>query len=120
MGKSTSAQLLGRNHGYVYYEADCFGSLKNPYVPLDVDNPTMATILQKVLKGPGMEERKAVLKKANQCLDDLIQGRVYDKEVMLEYYRLMAENIASEKKRIGGNFAIATVLLTADVRAAIR
>ena len=24
MGKSTSAQMLGRDHGYVYYEADCF------------------------------------------------------------------------------------------------
>ena len=30
MGKSTSAQILGREHGYVYYEADCFGGLKNP------------------------------------------------------------------------------------------
>ena len=30
MGKSTSAQILGREHGHVYYEADCFGGLKNP------------------------------------------------------------------------------------------
>ena len=44
MGKSTSAQILGRDHGYVYYEADCFGGLKNPYVPLNVDNPTMAQV----------------------------------------------------------------------------
>ena len=28
MGKSTTAQILARNHGFVYYEADCFGSLK--------------------------------------------------------------------------------------------
>ena len=27
-GKSTTAALLGRDHGYVYYEADCFASLK--------------------------------------------------------------------------------------------
>ena len=120
MGKSTSAQLLARNHGYVYYEADCFGSLKNPYVPLDVENPTMAQMYQKALKGPGMEERKAVLKKATHCLDDLMQGREYDKEAILEYYRLLAANIDSEKKRIGGNFAIATVLLTAEIRAAMR
>ena len=27
MGKSTTAQILGRLHGYVYYEADCFGKM---------------------------------------------------------------------------------------------
>lgn len=42
MGKSTSAQILARNYDYVYYEADCFSALKNPFVPLNVDNPSMA------------------------------------------------------------------------------
>ena len=49
-----------------------------------------------------------------------MQGKEYDKEPLREFYRLMAANIASEKKRIGGDFAVATVLLTADIRAAIR
>ena len=31
-GKSTSAQMLARNFGYVYYEADCFNSCTNPYI----------------------------------------------------------------------------------------
>ena len=44
MGKSTSAQMLGRDHGYVYYEADCFTRLCNPYVPLNVDNPSLAQV----------------------------------------------------------------------------
>merc|ERR1719242_1750421 len=30
-GKSTSGQILGRDHGYVYYEADCFGMFANPF-----------------------------------------------------------------------------------------
>ena len=51
MGKSTSAQILARENGYVYYEADCFDKIKNPYVPLDVDDPSMAQIKQKPLKG---------------------------------------------------------------------
>ena len=51
MGKSTSAQLLGRYHGYVYYEADCFGGLKNPFNNLDSDNPTLDQIKMKNLKG---------------------------------------------------------------------
>merc|ERR1719204_1948885 len=35
MGKSTSAQILARDHGYVYYEADAFGGMLNPFNPLD-------------------------------------------------------------------------------------
>jgi len=120
MGKSTSAQLLARNHGYVYYEADCFMAFKNPYIPLDVANPSMAQIYQKVLKGQGLKERQAVVKKCQNAWGDLMAGNEYDKEVLIEYYRHMAEDIASEKRRIGGNFAIAHVLLTSEVRAAIR
>ena len=51
MGKSTTAQLLGRYHGYVYYEGDCFNSLKNPFIDLNADDPTMAQVKQKTLKG---------------------------------------------------------------------
>ena len=49
-GKSTSGQLLGRNHGYVYYEADCFGMFANPFVDPNVDEPTLQIAKQKPLK----------------------------------------------------------------------
>ena len=49
-GKSTSAQLLGRNHGFIYYEADCFMQLANPFVDLNVDEPTLAMGQQTPLK----------------------------------------------------------------------
>merc|ERR1719402_1604880 len=55
MGKSTAAQLLGRTKGYVYYEGDCFMGGRNPYIPLDVPNPSMAQMGQKFLKGDGIE-----------------------------------------------------------------
>lgn len=51
MGKSTTAQILAREKGFVYYEADCFGMMKNPYIPLDIDNPSLSTFKQKNLKG---------------------------------------------------------------------
>ena len=51
MGKSTSAQLLARNQGYVYYEADSFGGLLNPFNTLFGDNPSMDQAKQKCLKG---------------------------------------------------------------------
>ena len=49
-GKSTTAQLMGRDAGYVYYEADCALNFLNPFVPTDVDNPTLAAFKQKPLK----------------------------------------------------------------------
>ena len=51
MGKSTSAQYLAKDHGFVYYEADAFAHLRNPFVNLETDNPSMAITTQKVLKG---------------------------------------------------------------------
>lgn len=62
MGKSTSAQILGRDKGYVYYEADTFGLMKNPFVDLNADNPSMAQMSQKELKGTSV----------CQCLTELI------------------------------------------------
>ena len=49
-GKSTSGQLLGRNHGYVYYEADCFGMFANPFVDLHAKDPSLEIARQKPLK----------------------------------------------------------------------
>ena len=49
-GKSTSGQLLGRHHGYVYYEADCFGMFVNPFVDPNVDEPTLQIMKQTPLK----------------------------------------------------------------------
>ena len=49
-GKSTSAQLLSQNSGFVYYEADCFGQFVNPYVDPNIEEPTLAIMKQKPLK----------------------------------------------------------------------
>merc|ERR550517_2460306 len=43
-------------------------------------------------------------------------GKEYNKELMLEYYELLALDIKREKKRIGGDFAIAVVLLNKETR----
>ena len=40
-GKSSTAQLLGRKEGWVYYEVDCFLKLRNLFIPLDVPNPSI-------------------------------------------------------------------------------
>ena len=69
LGKSTSAQLLSREHGFVYYECDCFLSGRNPYVPPDVENPSVAQGKQKKLIGRGAGERGELKEKVAN--DDL-------------------------------------------------
>ena len=49
-GKSTTAQYLAREKGWVYYEADCYFNSTDPFVPLDVPEPTMEQMKQKPIK----------------------------------------------------------------------
>ena len=50
-GKSTAAQMMARNHGHVYYEADTFNQMRNPFIDLNVSNPSLSQYGQKILKG---------------------------------------------------------------------
>ena len=120
MGKSTSAPQLGRDHGYVYYEADCFKKLSNPYVPLSVNNPSLAHINQKILKGPGAEERKAMIQRTSSAWSDLMVGKELNMELMLEFFEHLALDIRREKERIGGDFAIAMSIPKKEVREHLR
>ena len=62
-GKSTTAQLMGRNHGYIYYSFDCFNSFVNPFIDLNVENPTFATDLQTPLKASYIIKKDTMLLK---------------------------------------------------------
>ena len=44
------AQIMSRDHGYVYYEADCFFMFVNPFVDPNVEEPTLMMSGQKPLK----------------------------------------------------------------------
>merc|ERR1719187_2711429 len=59
-GKSTTAQLLARKHGYVYYEADCLSIFVNPFIDIFVDEPSMAQMNQKPLKGLDQDAIRAI------------------------------------------------------------
>ena len=50
LGKSTTGQLMSKKAGFVYLEADCTMNNVNPFVPPDVENPTLAAFQQKALK----------------------------------------------------------------------
>ena len=120
LGKSTSAQLLCKNYGYVYYEADCFGDCRNPYVPGEVPDPSMAQVNQKPLKGEGLAERLEICKKGNNGFMAMYKGEAFPSEIMKEFYTAMCNDILSERKRIGGDWAIAAVTMTREMRDHIR
>ena len=120
LGKSTSAQLLGRNHGYVYYEADCFAGVKNPYVPKDAESPTMAQVNQKPLKGKGLEKRREICTKGLDAIMETIAGKKFNVEDFMEFYSCMCQDIQRERKRIGGDWVVATVAFTKELRDHIR
>merc|ERR1712106_770606 len=114
---------LGKNHGYVYYEADCFGNFKNPYIPKDVDSPSMAQVNQRALKGEGLEKRMETCKKAIEGFKAVLNGAEFDLEGPMgfkEYYTCMCDDILSERRRIGGDWAVAAVALTRSLRDHIR
>merc|ERR1719187_2071632 len=119
MGKSTTAQLLGRSKGFVYYEGDSFGGGRNPYIPLDVPNPSMAQVRQNHLVGEGLEQRVKAGAPFEQVMKD---GAMSDssREKLKPYYALMCEDILRERKRIGGDWAVAHVVWTREHRDLLR
>ena len=49
-GKSTSAHLLGRNHGYVFYEGDAFMLGNNPFIDPNLEFEAWQQNKQKSMK----------------------------------------------------------------------
>ena len=110
--------------GYVYYEVDCFRGLRNPYIPLDVPNPTMAQDSQRHLTGEGKEERKVVCEKAVKWWEKTLFKKETptdeDEAACDDIMDLLAENILSERRRIGGDWVVAGCLCRSKERNRIR
>ena len=93
LGKSTSAQLLSREHGFVYYEADCFFGLRNPYIPPNVENPTMAQGRQRKLVGEGAAERKQMIEAMDWVA--MFKGESWNNDTLEEGMREMYRNVVT-------------------------
>ena len=103
----------------MYYEADCFMNHLNPYVPTDVDEPTLAMFTQKFLKGVSQERLDVV---AEGVIDfmGMIDGKKYNFEKLCQFYSAMSKDIDTEQKRIGGDWAVAHAVPTRKFRDHIR
>ena len=101
--------------------------MKNPYIPLDVDNPSLAQRAQKNLYGEGLEERKKITREASSIFIKMWKGKEFlldgseDSEMCKKFFQLMCDDIRSERKRIGGDWAIASAIgMNKDWRQYIR
>ena len=104
------------NAGFVYYEGDCFDTLKNPYVPVNVANPTLAQVNQKKLVGEGLMERRKIIKDSDEIFYKYLDAEDYDmikpgsgeeSEKMEMYFKRFCEDITRERMRVGGHWVVA-------------
>ena len=56
----------------------------------------------------------------NEVFGHVMQGKKPDDDKMKEFYKGMAEDIKNEKKRIGGDWAVAHVVLSRKSRNLLR
>ena len=114
-GKSTKGLILSRKAGYVYYEADCFAYHANPYIPVDVQEPSIAIQKQKPLKHIPNTRIDAVNAGAEE-FRKLMEGQEFDVDNTERYYSALCNNIITEKRRIGGNWVVAQAVPTKHLR----
>ena len=118
-GKSTTGQYIAKQKGWVYYEADCFSKVVNPFIPLDVDEPSMAQMHQKVIKGRDIKTMETI-KDCYPEFDKISKRLPYEVEKVKPFFRALAKDIVKHKKRLGGNFAVAQAVPTRVLRDCIK
>ena len=60
------------------------------------------------------------MKKSQEVFAPLMSGAEYDKSVIVEFYKMMCQDILDQKKRIGGTWAVATVPFIREIRDVMR
>ena len=101
--------------------------MKNPYIPLDVENPSLAQRGQKNLSGEGLGERKKVIREGSEIFMKMFKGEEFllddseDSEKVKKFFQHMCDDVKRERKRIGGDWAIASAIgMNKDWRQYIR
>ena len=119
-GKSTTALKLAQKEGFVYYEVDGFMSLRNPYIPLDAEEPSLATSKQKRIRGTSKEDLSTYEGFYKLMAYDLAKGDLTQQEAAFPFFKLMSKDIATEKKKIGGDWVVAFAVPTRKIRDVIK
>merc|ERR1719189_981030 len=123
-GKSTTAQLLARNHGYIYYEADCMSIFVNPFIDVNTPEPSMAQMNQKPLKGLDEKTIKAIEARGEMSKKMSEDGPNFDPDMIADKFDIIAEatceDIIRQRERLGGDWATAFAVFSRKQRDIIR
>ena len=93
---------MAKIEGFVYYEADCFMNFINPYIGLDVENPSLDVKRQKPLKGYSKETILAA-SRGLEIFQGMSQGKSPNTPEAKRFFIEMAKNVKFEKERLSSN-----------------
>ena len=103
---------------------DCFADLRNPFLPLDVENPSVYHKKQRNLTGEGREERRNAKKNFGKAVEKMLHPfkmmKKEDDEAIEKFYELVCEDITTQRTRVGGDWVAAGVILNKHIRDLIR
>ena len=100
----------------MFYEADCFSKLRNPYIPVTAEDASVAQLRQRLLVGPGSEERRKVGEDVREVILHEMSGKELwlddgeDAGKMKRYLQLLCADITRERARVGGDWAVASAV----------
>ena len=60
------------------------------------------------------------MKKCNEVWGPLMAGEEYDKQTLADYFAELSRDIAAQKQRVGGDWAVATVVFSREIRDMMR
>ena len=114
---------MARHHGWVYYDIDCFGELRNPFIHPDTPNPTMATDRQRPLVGDGRQERQEICSEGYRAWETFLNnGEMGERDwrAVDRYMDALCEDIQRQRHRLGGHWAVAGCLPLRRMRDRVR
>ena len=100
VGKSTIAQLLMKDAGFIYYEGDCFSSCRDPFVSSNVDDLTWDSLIvnQKLLEGEDIERRKQICEGVPEAWQKMVAGQEYGKAVVKAAVEAICHDIKNKRE----------------------
>ena len=96
--------------------------LKNPYLPLDVANPSMMQDLQRYLQGEGKADRQQAIAAASEEWDECFKtgADLSSFQAVTRLMEMMCKDIMRERRRIGGDWAVAGCITHRSIREQLR
>ena len=85
---------------------------RNPFIPANVEQPTLAQFKQKPLRVAEVQERQKILSKVYVETPKFMKGEKYDEKIMLAYIECLVRDLKTQRPRIGGDWAVAGTVQT--------